>query len=67
MPPWIRHGNDAGLEIRARRRDGPMQIMSEGRNAAAPRKVIADERNTSELASLTLLPCVPWSRPPLLE
>ena len=44
----IVHGNDAGLQIRARCRDRPMQIMREGGNSAAARKMIADERNTLE-------------------
>ena len=42
----IRHGDDAGLQIRASRRDRPMKIMGEGRDSAAARKMIADERNT---------------------
>jgi hypothetical protein len=44
----IVHGSDAGLQPRTRHCDSPMQIMSEGGDAAAPRKVIADERNTIE-------------------
>ena len=42
----VRHGDDAGLEIRARRRDRPMQIVSKGSDSAATRKMIADERHT---------------------
>ena len=42
------HGSDAGLQPGTRHRDRPMQIMGEGGDAAAARKVIADERNTIE-------------------
>ena len=42
----VRHGNDAGLEIRASCCDRPMKIMSKGRDSAATRKMIADERHT---------------------
>ncbi len=42
----VRHGDDAGLEIRASCRDRAMKIMGKGRDSAAARKMIADERNT---------------------
>ena len=42
----IRHRDDAGLQIRASERDRPMKIVGEGRNAAAARKMIADECNS---------------------
>ena len=42
----IRHGDDAGLKIRARWCDRPVQIMGKGSDAAATRKMIADERHT---------------------
>ena len=54
----VGHGDDAGLEIRARCRDRPMQIMGEGRDSAAARKMIADERDTLER-----LHCVVSRRP----
>ena len=44
----IVHGNDAGLQIRPGCRDRPMQVMGEGGNTAAARKMIADERNALE-------------------
>ena len=49
----IGHGDDAGLQIRAIERDRPMQIVGEGCDAAAARKMIADECN-----ALKLLHCV---------
>jgi hypothetical protein len=42
----VRHGNDAGLEIRPSHRDRLMKIMGKCRYAAATRKMIADERYT---------------------
>ena len=42
----VRHGDDAGLQIRARCCDRPMKIMGKGRYSAAARKMIADERHT---------------------
>ena len=42
----VRHGDDAGLEVRASCRDRPMKIMGKGSNSAATRKMIADERHT---------------------
>jgi len=44
----IVHGSDASLQSGPRHRYGPMQIMGESSDAAAPRKVIADERNATE-------------------
>ena len=46
----VRHGDDAGLQIRAIDRDRSMKIMGEGRDAAATRQMIADERNTLKRA-----------------
>ena len=46
----VRHGDDAGFQIRAIERNRPMQIMGEGRDAAAARQMIADECNTLERA-----------------
>ncbi len=39
----IRHRHDAGLQIGTRHRHGPMKIVGEGRDAAAARKMVADE------------------------
>ena len=44
----IVHGSDASLQSGTSHRYSPMQIMRKGGDAAAPRKVIADERNTTE-------------------
>ena len=44
----VRHGDDAGFQLRAIERNRPMKIMGEGRDAAAARQMIADERNTLE-------------------
>ena len=49
----IVHGSDAGLQPWTRHRNSPMQIMGEGGDAAAPRKMIADERNTTGVVSLS--------------
>lgn len=39
----VGYGDDAGLQIWACQRDGPMQIMGERGDSAAAGKVIADE------------------------
>ena len=39
----IRHGDDAGLQIRPGGRNRPMKIMGKGRDTATARKIIADE------------------------
>src|SRR6266542_3252477 len=44
----IRHGDDAGLEIRASCGDSPMKIMGKGGDSATAREVIADEGHTLE-------------------
>ena len=44
----VRHGDDAGLQIRASYRDRPMKIMGKGSDSAAARKMIPDERNPME-------------------
>ena len=41
----VRHRDDAGLQIRAIDRNRSMKIVGKGRDAAATRKMIADERN----------------------
>jgi hypothetical protein len=46
----VRHGDDAGLQIRASGRDRPMKIVRKGSDSATARKVIPDERNTMERA-----------------
>ena len=40
---WICHRYDAGLKIGTRHRNRPMKVMGKGRDAAEPRKMIADE------------------------
>ena len=44
----VSHRDHAGLQIRAVERDRPMKIVGEGRDAAAARKMVADERNALE-------------------
>jgi hypothetical protein len=44
----IRHHHHTGVQIQAIERDRPMKIMGEGRDAAAPRQMIADEGDTLE-------------------
>ena len=57
----IVHGNDTGLQIRPGCRNRPMQIMGEGGDAAAARKMIADEAQRAGVVSLHCS-CVPRQR-----
>ena len=50
----VRHGDDAGLEVRPGRGHRPMQVVGEGRDPATTRKVIADERHTLEQIHLVV-------------
>jgi hypothetical protein len=47
--PGIRHRHHTGFQIQTIKRNRPMQIVGKGRDAAAARQVIADERNALEL------------------
>jgi hypothetical protein len=44
----VRHGDDAGFQVRAIHCDRAMKIVGKGRDAAATGQMIADERNTLE-------------------
>jgi hypothetical protein len=44
----VRHGDDAGFQLRSGYRDRSMKIMGKGSDSAAARKMIAYERNTPE-------------------
>ena len=54
-PAGVIHGNDAGIQVRPRLRDGSMEIVGEGRDPAAAGQMIADERDTLESFHLLFL------------
>src|SRR5690606_23872112 len=45
-PAGIIHGDDAVIQIRPRLHDGSMEIVGECRDPTAPRRMVADERDT---------------------